>query len=247
MSFSSSNGPRHTMTLRGGRIDRPPFTRKRVAFLIAVPLSWAVLLWFHPDVDPDDVYGSLRDDANIYVAVHVGTLIFIALMGVALYLLVYDLPGKAATISRWAIGPFVLFYSAWEAVIGLAIGALAQHANDAPANRRTAISDAMQALGDNAIVGEAGALLIVGALAWMTAVIAAAVAIRGAGAPVLATVLLGLSVVVVSHPPPIGPIALACFAGAVLVLYRRQLLVASKTAQAEVPATPSSRRTVEHA
>ena len=105
----------------------------------------------------------------------------------------------------------------------------------------------MQALGDNAIVGEAGALLIVGALAWMTAVIAAAVAIRGAGAPVLATVLLGLSVLVVSHPPPIGPIALACFAGAVLVLYRRQLLVASKTAQAEVPATPSSRRTVEHA
>ena len=144
MSFSSSNGPRHTMTLRGGRIDRPPFTRKRVAFLIAVPLSWAVLLWFHPDVDPDDVYGSLRDDANIYVAVHVGTLIFIALMGVALYLLVYDLPGKAATISRWAIGPFVLFYSAWEAVIGLAIGALA------PACERCAGEPAHRHLGRHA-------------------------------------------------------------------------------------------------
>jgi hypothetical protein len=246
MSFSSSNGPRHTMTLRGARIDRPPFTRKRLTFLIAVPLFWAVLLWFHPDVDPDDVYGSLRDDANLYVAVHVGTLIFIALMGVALYLLVQDLPGRSASISRWAIGPFVLFYSAWEAVIGLAVGALAQHANDVPSAQRPAVSDAMEALGDNAIVGEAGALLIVGALAWMTAVIAAAVAIRGAGAPVLATVLLGLSVLVVSHPPPIGPIALACFAGAVLVLYRRQLLVASRTAQAEVPATPSS-RTVEHA
>ena len=63
---------------------------------------------------------------------------------------------------------------------------------------------------------------VVGALAWIVAVIAAAVAIRHAGAPVLATVLLGLSVVVVSHPPPIGPVGLACFAGAVLVLYRSQ-------------------------
>ena len=34
--------------------------------------------------------------------------------------------------------------------------------------------------------------------------------------------LLGLSLVVVSHPPPIGPVGLACFAGAVLVLYRSQ-------------------------
>jgi hypothetical protein len=47
-------------------------------------------------------------------------------MGFALYLLARDLPGKAATISRLAIGPFVLFYGAWEAVIGLATGALVQ-------------------------------------------------------------------------------------------------------------------------
>jgi hypothetical protein len=33
-------------------------------------------------------------------------------------------------------------------------------------------------------------------------------------------VLLGLSVVVVSHPPPIGPIGLTCFAGAVALLAR---------------------------
>jgi hypothetical protein len=209
------------------------FSRREVAFLVGVPFAWAGVLWFHPDVDPNDVYGSLRDDANTYVAVHVATLIFIALMGAALYMLVRDLPGKAATISRWAIGPFVLFYSAWEAVIGLAVGALAQHANDAPADQRPAVSEAMQALGENAIVGEAGVLLIIGALAWTTAVIAAAVAIRGAGAPVLATVLLGLSVLVVSHPPPIGPIGLTCFGGAVLVLYRGQVMHASAAARAE--------------
>jgi hypothetical protein len=223
---------------RNGRspMRTPRLTRDRLPFLIGTPLAWAVLLWFHPDVpDPDNVYEGLRDDATTYQIVHVGTLVFIGLMGVALYMLVRDLPGKAAAISRLAIGPFVLFYSAWETVIGLATGALVQHANDSPARERPAVSDSIQALGDNAIVGEMGALSIVGGLAWITAVIAASVAIRRAGAPVLATVLLALSLVVISHPPPIGPVGLACFAGAVLVLYHSQRVNASRTGQAESP------------
>jgi hypothetical protein len=162
-------------------------------------------------------------------------LVFIGLMGVALYLLIRDLPGKAATLSRLAIGPFVLFYGAWEAVIGLATGALVQHANDAPAGERPALSDAIQSLQDNVIVGDPGVVAGIGALAWIVAVIAAAVAVRRAGALALATVLLGLSVIVVSHPPPIGPAGLACFAAAVLVLYRSQRVSASRTAQPESP------------
>ena len=199
-----------------------------------MPLAWAVLLWFHPAVGPDSVYEDLRDQVSTYLIVHVGTLIFIGLMGVALYMLVRDLPGRAATISRLAIGPFVLFYAAWETVIGLAIGVLVQHANDAPAGERPAVSDAIQAVGENIIVGDAGVLLVVGALAWITAVIAAAVAFRRAGAPILVTVLLGLSAVVVSHPPPIGPIGLVCFAAAagVLAVSQRSSAVTSTSAPA---------------
>jgi hypothetical protein len=217
---------------------RRPFSPAEVAFLIGVPLAWAVLLWFHPSAERGDVYGGLRDDVTAWQIVHGGTLIFIGLMGVALYLLVRDLPGKAATISRLAIGPFVLFYGAYEAVIGLATGALVQHANDAPAGERPALSDAIQSLQDNIIVGDPGVVGTIGPLAWILAAIAAAVAVRRAGAPVLATVLLGLSFVVVSHPPPIGPIGLACFAGAVLVLYRSQRVGASRTVQTESP-TPT--------
>jgi hypothetical protein len=211
----------------------PRITRDQLPFLIGMPIAWAVLLWFHPNVAADNVYRDLRDDVTIYLIVHVGMLIFIGLIGVALYMLVRDLPGRAAAISRLAIGPFVLFYSAWETVIGLATGVLVQHANDAPAGQRPAVSDAIQALGANGIVGESGVVGIVGGLAWVTAVIAAAVAVRHAGAPVLATVLLALSAIVVSHPPPIGPIGLVCFAAAVLVLYRSQQVGPSRTAQAE--------------
>jgi hypothetical protein len=196
------------------------FSRAELAFLIATPLAWAGLLWFHPAAARDDIYGSLHDEVVTYLIVHVGTLVFIGLIGVALYRLVRDLPGRAARISRLAIGPFVLFYGAWEVVIGLATGALVQHANDMPARERPAVSDAIQSLQDNAIVGDPGVIAAIGALAWITATIAAAVAYLRAGAPLLVPILLGLSLVVVSHPPPIGPIGLACFAAAVAVLAR---------------------------
>ena len=212
------------------------FTRPLLVFAIGVPLAWAVLLWFHPDVDPNNVYGDLRNDVTAYQVVHVGMLIFIGLIGVALYLLVRDMPGTAARISRLAIGPFVLFYGAYETVIGLAIGALVQHGNDAPVSQRPAVADAIQSLGDNVIIGDPGVVGTVGAVAWVVAAIAAAVAYRRAGAPTLAWVLLGLSLAVVSHPPPVGPIALVCFAGAVALLaHSERAATALKAAPASVP------------
>lgn len=219
-------------------MDSRRLTRPQLAFAMGVPLAWAVLLWFHPDVPPDDVYGGLRDDVTTYIIVHVGTLIFIALLGIVLYMLVRDLPGTAARITRVAVIPFVVFYAAWETVIGLAVGALVQHANDVAASDRPAVAEAIQSLGDNAIVGEAGVLLTVGALAWVVAVIAAAVAFHGVGAPLLASVLLGLSAIVVSHPPPIGPIGLVCFAGAVAVLARSQRV--SAAVRATPPPAPEA-------
>jgi hypothetical protein len=196
------------------------FTRPLLALAIGMPLAWAVLLWFHPNVDPDHVYADLRDNVVAYQIVHAGTLVFIGLIGLALYLLVRDLPGTAAKISRLAIGPFVLFYAAYESVIGLAVGALVQHGNDAPVRQRPAVADSIQSLGDNAIVGDPGIVASVGSLAWIVAVVAAAIAYRQVGAPLLATILLALSFVVVSHPPPIGPVGLVCFAGAVALLAR---------------------------
>jgi hypothetical protein len=215
-------------------VELSRFDAPKLALMIAAPLAWAVLLWFHPSVKPDDVYGSLRDQVVTYQIVHAGTLVFIGLVGVALYALVRDLPGTAARISRVAIGPFLVMYAAWEAVIGLATGALVQHANEAPAAARPELSDAIQSLQENLIVGEMSAVAVAGGLAWITATIAAAVAYRRVGAPVLVSILLGLSLVVVSHPPPIGPIGLACFAAAVALVARGAR--ASETVAAARPA-----------
>jgi hypothetical protein len=147
---------------------------------------------------------------------------FIGLLGLVIYLLVRDLPGTAARVSRWAAAVFVLFYGAWEAVAGLTVGALVQYTNGLPAAERSTGADAIESVNDNAIGGDFGLLDGVGALAWITAVIAAALAVRRAGAPLSAAVLLALSAIVVNHPPPTGPLGLACFAAAVLLIARAQ-------------------------
>ena len=60
-------------------------------------------------------------------------------------------------------------------------------------------------------------------------------AARQIGAPLLATILLALSFMVVSHPPPIGPIGLLCFASAVALLARAQRVSSRLDAGAPTP------------
>ena len=66
----------------------------RLAFLLVVPLAWAVLLMFHPAPNPDDIYGSLREESTTWLIVHFGTLLFIGLMGAAVFVLVRDLSSR---------------------------------------------------------------------------------------------------------------------------------------------------------
>ena len=203
-------------------------SRGAAALLIAAPLAWAALLLFHP-LGSGQVYDLLRDQVTRWQIVHIGTLFFIGLMGVAVFLLVRSLESTAARVARIAAGTFVVFYGAWEAVAGLAVGALAQHTNGLPADERAVGSDAIQSLYESPIVGDFGLLNVLGSLGWIVAVLAAAVAVRQAGARRGAVALLGISALAVQHPPPAGPIALACFAGAVLLIYSGSPVAAEST------------------
>lgn len=194
----------------------PRLSTPRVVFLVAVPIAWAVLLLFHPGPDPGDMYGDLRDQATRWLVVHVGTLVFIGLVGYALHDLMRDLPGGAARISRAAAWAFVVFYGAAEAIIGVAVGVLVRYANGRPEAERGPIAGAIQALWDDVLVAEVIATL--GAVAWAVAALAAAVAMRRAGAPLAVSILLALATMVLLHAPPIGPVGLLCLAAAVVVL-----------------------------
>jgi hypothetical protein len=204
-------------------MDSARFSRGEFAFLIGVPLAWAVLLLFHPTGE-GDIYPAVRDDASRWLVVHVGTMVFIPLLAVAIYLLVNGIENTAARVCRIALATFALFYTAWEVLMGIGTGVLIQDVNGLPAAERATGSDLVKAFTDSIFVRDFGVFNVIGSLSLITATIAAGIALRGqAGVPVSVPILLGLCGFMISaHPPPFGPIGLVLFVAAVLLYARSQ-------------------------
>jgi hypothetical protein len=194
----------------------------RRAFLIATPLALAVVLWFHPPGGEHGVYHGIRADASAWLFVHTVFLLFIPLMAFAVFLLLRGLQSGAATVSRIALVFFLVFYTAYEVTIGLGTGVLTDYANGLPPTEQAAVADAIQHLNENNVLGDPVSVsLVAGLLGWMVAMVAAAVALRRAGAGWPLTLLVGLSALFAIHPPPVGPAALVCFALAAVLSERR--------------------------
>jgi hypothetical protein len=205
-------------------MDSPRFSRDLLAFLIGVPVAWAVLLMFHPGGEATDVYASARDDVTAFLVVHLGMLLFIPLMAAAVYLLLRGLPGTAAKVARISLIPFVIFYSAWETLQGIANGVLVDKVNAMPASDRDVGAELVQDFAESPLVTDMGVFSILGSLGLIVSLIATGVALkREAGAPTSVAVLLGISgFLITAHPPPFGPTGLALFIAAVLLLVRSQ-------------------------
>lgn len=207
---------------RDGAMQSPQLSRPTTVFLVAVPLAWAVLLLFHPSGDGKEIYLDLQDNVTAMLVVHIGMMLFIPLIAVAVYLLVRGVDGAAAQISRIALVPFVIFYGVWEALQGIASGILASEVNGLEGTERATGAELIQDFAENPLVRDAGVLSSLGGIAFITAAIAAGIALRGnAGAPVSVAVLLGLSgFLITAHPPPFGPTGLVLFIAAVLLFVR---------------------------
>ncbi len=201
-------------------------TLRRV-FLVATPLVLAVVLWFHPPGGDHGVYHGIRHDVGAWLFVHTAFLLFMPLMAFAAFLLLGGLQSRAATVSRVSLIVFLVFYTAYEVTIGLGTGILVDYANDLPAAEQAVVADAIQHYNEDNILGDPiSVALVAGLLGWMVAMVAAAVALRRAGAGWVLTVLVGLSALFAIHPPPIGPAALVCFALAAVLIERRWALLA---------------------
>jgi hypothetical protein len=202
----------------------PPraFDRAELAFLVGVPLLWALLLLFHPAGDATEMYATLRDELTPWLAVHLGMLLFIPLMAAAVYVLLRGVGGTAARVSRIALAPFVVFYGAFETLQGIGNGVLAHQVNGLPEAQRATGSELVQGFGENILIRDLGVFSSLGGLAFIVAAIAAGIALhRHARAPVSVAVLLALAgFLITAHPPPFGPTGLALFIVAVLIVAR---------------------------
>jgi len=186
-----------------------PHPALRRAILFGTPLTLVILELFHPTV-ARDVTATLFPVADWWVVLHVAQLVLFALMGVAICLLTSGLQGAAAGVSRMGATVFVVFYGAGDALLGIATGLLAREAGGLPNEVRGLRAEAVAVLFQDPT---AMALYFIGELGWLTALVAAAVALS-ADSPRVPLVLLALSgclLLVFDHPAPYGPVVFGSF------------------------------------
>ena len=196
----------------------------RLLLLVGVPLTLAVVLWFHPAGAVDEnVFEGVRADVDAWLFVHTTFLILTPLLAIAAYVLLRGLTGAATTVSRVSLVFFLCFYTAYEVTVGLGSGVLVEYANGRPTAEQAMLAEAIEHYNRNDILGDPMSVsLALGLLGWVVAMIAAAVAVRKAGAGWPQTILVGLAALIAIHPPPVGPVALALFAAAAVLDERRR-------------------------
>jgi hypothetical protein len=131
--------------------------------------------------------------------------------------------GAAAQTARAALPIFLVFFSATDAVAGLATGWLMHAANSQSAADQSATLRAVDTLfNGNWLTGSFSVAGSVGATAWAVVAIAAAVALRAAGADRLTAGLMAISLVFANHPPPSGTIGMLALCAAAYRWDRRR-------------------------
>jgi hypothetical protein len=191
------------------------------AFLVAAPLPFAALLTQHP-MGGTDLPGTIAANLTPWLVIHVAGAVFFPLMALVVWLLVRDVPGRAATVARVAMPIFAVFYTAYEALFGIATGLLADTANGLSGAEREGVVQAINDIATSPLFGEPGVFVSVGSLAWWTGIAAAIMALKQAGAGRAPLVLLGLGGLLTFHVP-IGPPALVCLSAAAYLIERRRL------------------------
>jgi hypothetical protein len=193
------------------RLRSRPFSRPEIAFVVGVPLAWAVLLLFHPA--GDSLYDAASSDTTAWLVVHLGSMVFIPLLAAALFVILRHFDGTAAAVGRGALAVFAVVYLAFEILVGVSVGLLI---DDAGASQAT-----VTAYGDSTVLMW---IETVGSLAWLVAVTATGIAMfdRAHTARSVAVVLLFVISApgIVFHVSPVGPIGLALFVAALLLVVR---------------------------
>jgi len=181
-------------------------TWRRVV-LLGVPFLYVLLGLLHPTANPE-----LGDDPSLFISLHIAQLFLIMGLGFVLWLLVEGVAGRAATVARVLIIPFVVAYTALDSILGIAWGIVVETANDLPAEDQSGAGRLI----DELISGDPdprGLLLYWGAgLLWLAVAIAVVAALRHT-APLGAQVLMALGAVVftLGHAPPVGPVGMGLF------------------------------------
>ena len=183
----------------------------RRAVLFGVPFLYIVLGLVHT-ANPE-----VGDETDLFIALHYAQLFLIGGLAYVFWLLVDGLDGRAARVARALILPFVIVYTAVDAVLGIAWGTVVQKANELPVADQAVAGRLIDELLEPDPVG---VIFYFGAGLLCLAVVLAVMAALGSAAPWPARILMtvGALVFVLGHARPMGPIGMALFLAGTLWL-----------------------------
>jgi hypothetical protein len=185
--------------------------------LLGTPLALAILEIFHPK---PSTASEAVDQGEWFMWFHIIQVPLIGLIALGVYFLTEGLQGQAVSVSRWAIAVFAVFFSAYDAAAGIGTGYVLNEAQGLSAEEQETVWQLVKDLPELSLPF---GLSIVGTGAWVVALIAAARALRNAGAsrgPFVFLILAGVFLLG-GHPFPFGTLAFGCFFVATALLELR--------------------------
>jgi hypothetical protein len=198
-------------------------TLLRRLILIGTPILTGTLLLFHPLPEAAEMemtelprglalYQLMAPIADGFLIVHMLFPLALALLGLSIILLLNNVRGTAATLSRASAFVFVITYVMYETIIGTVTGLLIRDAAALSPTEQAVIGDVIHRNFTDPILGDLPSVLSVTAwLSWFFAVTFAALALRRSGKPLGACILLGLSFIFISHASMLGPLGMILF------------------------------------
>jgi hypothetical protein len=184
--------------------------------LLAAPLLWVVVAILHPGGVGNEPppYEGIADDANKWIFVHFSQLVLTPFVAWGVWMLLDGIQSVAATVARVSVVVWMVFFSAFDAIAGIAVGVLTRYANSLAGEEQEAVVGAIDFLfQDSRFAGgnNYSVLAGLGQLSWVVLVLAATVALWQAGVSRLIAGATLLSVAFAAHagyPAAVGLVAL---------------------------------------
>jgi hypothetical protein len=166
--------------------------------LLAAPLAWVVPAVLHPLGEP---YAGIAEETDTWIAVHVAQLVLAPLLAWGVWMLLAGIGSIAASVARTALVLWLVFFSAFDAVAGIATGVLSRHANSLAGDEREGVIRAVDFLFDDSKLAGGGFSILgnLGHLSWVVVAVAAGFALYRAGARRAVVAATFVSLLFASH------------------------------------------------
>jgi hypothetical protein len=151
--------------------------------------------------------------------VHVAQLVLTPVLAAGVWLLLGGIHSAAAAVTRVVLAFWMVFFSAFDAVAGIATGVVTHHANSLTGSEKEGVVAAIDFLWGDSRLAEGGFSVLgnLGQGTWVVVVIAATVALYRAHAPRAIVGATLVSVLFATHAGPAAAVGLiALFVAEVL-------------------------------